>query len=158
MIGSGALERSLAKFKAAWPRVKIGDETVRAYIWGLHDLPELEVEETIEYAIRTCTFPPTIAELRALYAERILGLPDPGHALELVEAHVAAGDLALGLPGPVKRALKALGGSWSWRQAENPSVMRAHFLKLYEEFRRQAILEVTAPRAIEPRSVPELTT
>jgi hypothetical protein len=48
------------------------------------------------------------------------------------------------LPVPVRRALDALGGCRGWRDAD-ASVVRGQFRRLYEEFRADAVREVTDP-------------
>lgn len=81
---------AVARFAASWPRVTLGPAAADALVTGLSDLPADEVEFAIEYARRTMTFPPAIAEIRQIIAEHRLLLPEPGEALELVQRYVAA--------------------------------------------------------------------
>lgn len=43
------------------------------------------------------------------------------------------------LPGPAQRAYDLLGGSWTVRTTTEPGILRAQFLKAYDEFRREEI-------------------
>jgi hypothetical protein len=128
----------MGTFAAAWPRQQLGPATIAVYVEALHDLPLDEVEAAMRTAIRMMRFPPTISELRGLIVDRQLGHPDAGAALELVEAAAAGTGSYSTLPEPAQRAVKAMGGMFSWRAAENPGIQRSQFLKLYDEFRQEA--------------------
>jgi hypothetical protein len=92
--------------------------------------------EAVRDLIRTKDFWPTISEIRTAVAERQLGLPSALGAWELVTS--ATQDRSQ-LPKAVVRALEAVGGSWGLKTTDNLGVTRAHFMRYYEEARRDAV-------------------
>lgn len=142
-------QQLLADLACAFPRHPIKPETFRVYLRELADLPPAALEAACRELIRTSEFFPTVRAIREAAVERLLGLPGEAEALAQVEAradwfkdaeHEREGDPPDVHPR-VKEALDHVGGFYAFRTAENPSVVRGQFLRLYRELRERDLRE-----------------
>lgn len=125
----------------AW-RDSFSARRMEVYVEHLADLDGEAVLAAVNLLVKSSQFPPTVSEIRTVVATARTNYPTPGVALELTERAVMEGKTRQ-LPAPARRALDLLGGSYSWKTTETPSIMRSQFLRLYEEFARaetQAII------------------
>lgn len=150
----------LNTLRLAYPRDAIPVETYGLYGRLLLDLPLDAVAAAVDDCICTSRFFPSLHDLRAAAAERMLGLPNEAAALAQVEARAAWGrdrDGDAPVVDPlVKEALEHVGGFHGYRHAEKPAVFRGQFLNLYREMRAAAIheLQVRRPAQITPGAAP----
>lgn len=109
---------------------------MRVYSEALADLEPAAVDVAVAALIKTSRFFPTVAEIRERVGEQKLGLPTPAEAWMM-----ACGDLKRDDPsGLMHRAKHAVGGEWAFRTSENPTALRAQFLRIYEDLRDRQIL------------------
>jgi hypothetical protein len=117
-------------------------ERMMIYVEHLADIPTGALEAGVNRMIATRQSPwfPTVAEIRAAVLD--YELPNEAAALEQVEARVR-----LGVESPlhplVKRALDLVGGVYSYRTAEEPTVIRGQFLRLYRSLREDAVQDAS---------------
>lgn len=135
------------ELRHAFPRQELTAGTLTVYVRELADLPVGVVELTVRELIRTCVFFPTVAELRAAAAERMMALPDEHDALAQVHARQewARGSRLNDAPElhpAVEEAVRAIGGWHAFRSADRPEIVRAQFLKVYRENRARAVRDV----------------
>lgn len=105
------------------------------YAEALADLDPQAVDAAVASVIKSSRFFPTIAEIRERVGERTLGLPTPAEAWML-----ACGDMTWPEPCPlVRKAKQAVGGEWAFRTSENPTALRAQFLRIYEDLRDRQV-------------------
>jgi len=131
--------RALAHLKDAFPNAKITEGTFRVYLDHLDDLPQEGVEKAAYRIVDTQDWFPTIRQIREAVIEETLALPSEVEALAQVEAggrlHIVVGN-----------ALAMIGGKYAWRTAEEPTVLRGQFLKLYRQERERVIQEAMIGR------------
>jgi hypothetical protein len=133
---------------ASYPSASIPAETVKAYARLLSDLDPAELEPVVLHQVATSRFFPTVAELRQAVSERRLALPTREDAWARVSA--SKDDVPIGeLTEPERAALEHVGGRFGIRSSEEPSILRAQFLKAYDAERRRAV-EVENVTAIAP--------
>lgn len=132
----------IAALAAAYPRQRLEPATIQIYAAALDDLDARAIEDAVRYIVRTSRWFPTVAEIRETVAERTLRLPSPAAAWETVQTAQGRAGIQ---GGPVERALRAVGGTWALRTTENPTALRAQFLRVYGEFRDEAVREIVAP-------------
>jgi len=133
----------LTLLKAAWPDKTIEAETLTAFAAGLEDLPSQAVFNAAKRAVRTVTFFPAVAELRALAADEALGIGPAEVAWEEVRQQLQRVG-RYGIPefsNPVTaQAVTTLG--WmticDW-DMDTIGVLHAQFGKMYEANRRQLL-------------------
>jgi hypothetical protein len=142
----------------AFPRNAIRPGTVRIYVANLEDIPSKTLEAAVTELIKTSEFFPTVRAIREVAVERTLALPTEEEALSQVEARIGwrqLDELTRGEPptvhADVKVALDHVGGFFAFRAAENPTVLRGQFLKIYRDLRAQRVRagQVGGPLAIE---------
>jgi hypothetical protein len=144
---------SLALLRGAYPNATITAETVQAYEAALADLDAQDVFGAVTALVKESQFMPTIAEIRQVVAERKLALPTPTEAW--VEAQGRANGTWDKPRHPlVHKAIQAVGGTYSIKTSENPSITQSQFLKHYNELRRELLTQFV--RTGELPTLPEL--
>ena len=133
----------IAILKAAYPRQPVEDATASVYATMLEDLDPRAAVEAVQRHIATCTYFPSIAEIRKGAAEKSCGAPTAAEAWDEVLravsrygrnrapkwSHVA-----------VENAVNGVG----WQaicDSSDQMADRAHFFKLYSETRTAAVTE-----------------
>lgn len=127
-----------AALKAAYPRQEVDEATLAIYAESLLDLDYPAAQRTVHGLIRTSRFFPTIAEVRTAWAEHELGVPSAGAAWEQASNRWPVTNPV------VRRALELVGGSYAIRTSENPVAIRAHFMRVYDDLRREAVNAVAS--------------
>lgn len=116
---------------AAYPQVALREQTEETYIRWLLDLDPGVVSRAIEDLIASSAVLPTIAEIRHAAMEETVGVPTAlGAWVSLMEREGELHDLT-------KQVVKLFGGTWGIRTSAEPSITRAHFLKVYEAERER---------------------
>lgn len=146
---------SLAVFRAAYPNAVINDETIDAYEAALRDLDPQDLGDAVAALVKESRFMPTIAEIREVVAEHKLALPSATEAWG--EAQARSFGTWSGPRHPlVHQAIQTMGGTWSIKTSENPSIMQAQFLKAYKELRADLVRQfVRTGRMPEMPELPE---
>lgn len=134
----------IANLARAYPRQAITAEALTLYVQHLADIPDGMLADIGREWIRTERFFPTIAELRALAAERALSLPTDEQALAQVTARIAWGRDAMDADPPdvhplAVAAVRAVGGYPAFRASEKPEVITGQFLRFYRDARAAAL-------------------
>jgi len=133
---------AIAILRAAFPRAEFPDKTIQLYGRLLADLDPAAVTRAVERLIKGSEFLPTIHSIRREVAEETLGLPMPEEAWDIA----LSGSLRAA-PPEVRAATDAVGGRWARLHSDNPTTVRAQFLKSYGERRRTIIEEFVGARA-----------
>lgn len=130
---------------AAFPQRNIEEDTIRVYTISLLDLDYHAAEKAVMDEIATCTFFPSIAEIRRAVAEAELKMPSAEEAW--IEAREAARRYSPYDKSPVefscpavRKAAEAIG----WHTLlydENRVAVAAQFRKTYEAIREREILD-----------------
>lgn len=122
---------------AAFPATQTRDETFGLYVRFLLDLDYRAAKEGIDELISVSTEMPTIAAIRRYVIEDELQIPTPA------EAWISVSDTSRKheLHKLATQARELLGGSWAIRTSDQPSIMRAQYLKLYDELRERALVD-----------------
>lgn len=148
-LGSQTLNELLIDLAEAYPkqRAQFGPATFKVYLEDLSDLPIEAVEAATKNLRRSSDWFPTINQIREQAAEIALGLPGEATALAQIEQRMrwARGNRDETPPElhPVaKEALDLVGGAFAFKSADEPSVIRGQFLRLYRDLRVQAIREM----------------
>lgn len=146
----------LAICSAAFPHISITKETVAVYAEMLADLEFSSTQRALKRVLATSQFFPTIAAIRDAYAA-VTGIKPP--STDEAWAEVIRAVRAIGVNGmptwshpTVQTTVAALG----WREicmSENQSIIRAHFIKLYESASK-ATVELALPKNAR-RALPE---
>lgn len=146
------LAAALTLLRDAYPKQPFGERAIVVYAEQLADLDETEVYLAVQRLVRTEVRAATIAEIRREVAENTLALPSAEDAWEMVLRNaVERGGNPL--PDVVRRSLKAVGGPWIVRHAENPGTIYAQFRKHYEGARERAIREMAVGEPIRPEQL-----
>jgi hypothetical protein len=132
---------AIAILRAAYPGKGFPDKTVELYGRMLGDLDPGAVTRAVERLIYGSEFLPTIHAIRREVAEEALGLPTPEEAWDIA----LTGSLLQAAP-EVRNAVDAVGGRWALLHSDNPTTVRAQFLKSYGERRRNAVAEFTGAK------------
>lgn len=179
----------LAVLKAAFPRQVVELETVKVYASFLADLEWDVAEAAVRQLVSRSRFFPTIAEIREAVSEQLCNLPSEVAAWEQAIAFVRAprptvrcplacddgilgdgtcpgcqGNGTISQPPPplqpeVQRALDFIGGTWTVRQGDNLSVLRAQFRDAYRSIRAETVTAVaTSPNLLTSAERPQLMT
>lgn len=132
----------------AFPRPALDDARVRVYLEELADLDPAVLAAAVRTLIRTRTsdWLPAVGAIREVAAELVLALPSEEDALAQIAARIAwtrepeadRGERPEVHP-VVARAVAAVGGFHALRTAENASVVRGQFGRLYREARGAAV-------------------
>lgn len=122
-------KRLVGRLIAAFPQTPMREQTASLYTKYLGDLDREATEAAVDDLIADATEFPTIAEIRRTVIDAELHLPTPLEAWQSVsvkgnEIHPLA-----------KQICDLFGGTWTIRNADEPTIMRAQFLKAYGERR-----------------------
>lgn len=135
----------LADLATAFPHDKVSIETLRLYKRELADLPADVLEAAVRETMRTSRRFPSLADLRSVAAEYLLGLPTESEALASVERRLAWVRDKTGEKPPVHplvlEAAEHIGGMSTFRSTDAPSVIRGQFLNIYRDLRSRAVRE-----------------
>lgn len=134
---------------AAAYRLDLGAETATLYAAQLEPFDAHETADAIQALISVEERFPSIARIRREIGDRRAMLPSPIEAWQLVVQGAAP------LPQPVREARDAIGGPWAIRTHDQPSILRAQFIKAYEEIRAHTVIQATEDAA---RGLPPGTT
>ena len=118
---------------AAFPQTTIREDTVSIYTKYLGDLDREATEAVVDVLIADATIFPTIAEIRRTVVDSELHLPTPLEAWKSVSAR---GEEIHPL---TKEICDLFGGTFTIRNADEPTIMRAQFLKAYSERREETL-------------------
>jgi hypothetical protein len=146
---------AIAILRAAFPRSDFPDKTVELYGRLLDDLDPAAVGRAVERLIYGSDFLPTIHAIRREVAEETLGLPRLEEGWDIA----LRGSLLTAAP-ELRAAVDAVGGRWALMHSDNPTTVRAQFLKSYGERRRNTIEEFTGAKTSLglPRATEQLST
>ncbi len=141
--------RLVALLKAAWPRQELAPETIRLYAEMLVDLDADAAGAAVREAMTSSRFFPSIAEIRQLVAERHANLPPAAEAWEEVVRGMRQAsydcqgwrDYPRWTCEPIKRAVDAI-GLYELCNTDNLPTVRAQWLRLYEQFRAEAVARI----------------
>lgn len=138
----------LQELANAYPRQAVPDATVMVYLRALADVPPADLERAVLALIRESRWFPAVSEILERVAELALALPSEPDALAQIESrmrwarlpeHERGDD-----PGPtvhplVRETLDRVGGWHTFRNAEDATVIRGQFGRLYRDLRASAI-------------------
>lgn len=163
------ISRLIAVIMHTWPNHRIDDPEVAIHAWSmvLAEVPYPVASEALaQYMREGHEFAPNAGLLYQIVLDMTDALPNAGDAWTLVQLRIKAtypGHTApeWDAPFPVRQATQAMGGVHVLRMSENPMADRAHFIKLYSEYRKRAAREVNigwllehGAQALEPGFVP----
>lgn len=136
----------LQELANAYPRQAVPDATVMVYLRALQDVPPAELERAIRALIRESRFFPAVSEILERVAELALALPSEPDALAQIEARMRWARLPEREQGDppvvhplVLEALARVGGWHTFRNAEDATVIRGQYGRLYRDLRASAI-------------------
>lgn len=138
---------AIAILSVAYPGKRFPDKTAELYGRLLSDLDPVAVTRAVERLIKGSEFVPTIHAIRREVAEEALALPTPEQAWDIA----LSGSLKAA-PREVREATESVGGRWALLHSDNPTTVRAQFLRSYQERRRTCVEEFIGAR--EPRELP----
>jgi hypothetical protein len=135
--------RLVERLSFAYPQNRISDETSSFYARYLVDLEAAAGSEAVDDLILDSRELPTIAEIRRRVIEKDVKLPTALEAWASIVGQKPSGEAVESSP-LVREVCNLFGGSYTIRNSESPTIMRAQFLKAYgerrdEELRRQNI-------------------
>jgi hypothetical protein len=134
---------AIAAIQVAFPGRTFPDATAELYGRLLADLDAAAVNRAVERLLKGDDFLPTIHRIRREVAEEALALPSPEEAWDMC----LRGDLRR-CPPEVREAMDAVGGRWAILRSDNPTTVRAQFLKSYNERRANVVNEYIGARAL----------
>jgi hypothetical protein len=130
--------RLVERLLAAYPQAQAAENTRSFYAHYLLDLDAVAASEAVDDLILDSTTLPTIAEIRRRVIEKDVELPTALEAWasvverptgrETVEMHPLA-----------REVCNLFGGSYTIRNSDQPTIMRAQFLKAYDERRDEEL-------------------
>ncbi len=132
---------AIAAIQVAFPGRAFPDTTAELYGRMLADLDPAAVNRAVERLLKGDDFLPTIHRIRLEVAEEALGLPTPEEAWDMA----TRGKLNAA-PPEVCDAADSVGGRWAIMRSDNPTTVRAQFLKSYTERRRNVVNEYIGAR------------
>ena len=132
---------AIAAIQVAFPGRAFPDTTAELYGRLLADLDGAAVNRAVERLLKGDDFLPTIHRIRVEVAEEALALPSLEEAWDMC----FRGELRH-CPPEVREALEAVGGRWAILRSENPSTVRAQFLRSYKERRENVVSEYIGAR------------
>lgn len=148
-MSSPSLASLLADLRHAFPNPSIDQARLDLYLRELADVPLPVLAVAVRTAIRGGDYFPRISELRRLAAEHVLALPSEDEALRQVYARQEWGrrdEADRGDPPPihplVKEALDLVGGWAAFRTADEPTILRGQYLRIFREMSARAVRDV----------------
>ncbi len=135
--------RLLERLRFAYPQARVSEETSSFYARYLADLDPAAASEAVDDLILDSVTLPTIAEIRRRVIEKEGALPTALEAWASIVGSKPSGEI-VALAPLVREVCNLFGGSYTIRNADQPTIMRAQFLKAYaerrdEELRRQNV-------------------
>jgi hypothetical protein len=115
----------------------------------LRDLDRSRTRDAIEALIASSTTLPSIAEVRRLVLEAQHQVPTA------TEAWVSVNERGSELHELTREVVLTFGGVYNIRTSDEPRIMRAQFLKTYEEFRERHLRTLNATSYRSAQAVPE---
>ena len=132
---SSEAAKIMAILRGAFPSATVTQQTVEIYERMIMDLTYEEAHLAVLEHVASHNYFPTIAEIRQKAAQRIIGAPSAGAAMERLHA----GQKAKDIHPLVVRALSLCGGRWEMEKTTNATAWRSQFRKAYEELVNEAI-------------------
>lgn len=136
----------LQELANAYPRQAVPDATVMVYLRALADVEPADLQRAVLALIRESRFFPAVSEILERVAELALALPSEPDALAQIEVRMRWArqpdreSVAMPVVHPlVLEALDRVGGWHSFRNAEDATVIRGQFGRLYRDLRASAI-------------------
>lgn len=145
--------------KDAFHWYPLPEKALAWYAVELSDIPPAVLEQAIREVIRTETkYFPSIGLIRSVAAARMLALPSPTGALAQVQARITWAKTVdeeersepPEVHPTVKQALELVGGYGAFRTAEESTIVRGQFLRLYKELREDTLHDAAAGRLALP--------
>jgi hypothetical protein len=140
-------QRLVATLAAAYPRTPLPPETIKVYVSAISTLAADETENAIRRLIFLRRFLPSIAEVVCAVVEARLGLPSP------VEAWRHVNESSVGLTDPERAAMRHVGGAYAIRTTDRPDVVRAQFLRAYEQERDRVVADAVEGLAVTTEAI-----
>jgi hypothetical protein len=128
------LAETIGLLRAAFPRQDFPPVSVQVYARALKDLDPALVQQAVVRLCQREDWLPSIAKIRRECAEVALRLPSVTEAWLMAQTPVGRA----GAPPPVKAAVEAVGGPYSFRIADAEQLER-RFQKAYRELREAEI-------------------
>ncbi len=130
------------------------DDVITAWEFALAELPYDAAAAAIKVHMKESPFFPAPSEIYQRVIDQTGALPSGGDAWGMVQARLSAAYLGYpastwDAPYPVRQAVTAMGGMHQLRMSENPMADRAHFIRFYEDIRKQAARNVDIAALIE---------
>jgi hypothetical protein len=122
----------------AFPQTQITETTGAFYARYLADLDVRAAKAAVEELIIDSPTMPTIAEIRRSVIERDVKLPTALEAWTAIVGKRPDGDASEMHP-LVREVCNLFGGAYTIRNASEPTIMRAQFLKAYAERRDEEL-------------------
>lgn len=137
--------RVVAILEGSFPNFPTKPQTVAAYHLALDDLPCEAVQAAVREALRTLKFFPTPAELRAIVADKLLGLPTAEEAWGEVAAQIRECGVyrtPAWSCAAVQAAVRAIGyRNLCMTEIDDLPGQRAHFYRTFDAYRERALKE-----------------
>lgn len=124
-------EHAVQTLLDAFPQVALRERTASIYIEWVRDLDREQVEEAVGVLIASSITLPTVAEVRRLVLESQFDVPTAE------QAWISVNERGNQLHDLTKEVVRSFGGVYNIRTAEEPSIIRAQFLKAYEAARER---------------------
>jgi len=135
--------RLVERLLVAYPQARVSEDTCALYARYLLDLDAAAASEAVDDLILDSPTLPTIAEIRRRVIETGVELPTALEAWASIVGTRTGGE-PVEISPLVREVCNLFGGSYTIRNSEQPTIMRAQFLKAYaerrdEELRRQNV-------------------
>jgi len=142
-MDASAANRLVERLLLAYPQTRVSEETSSFYARYLVDLDAGAASEAVDDLILDSPMLPTIAEIRRRVIEKDVELPTALEAWASIVGKQSSGETVEMSP-LVREVCNLFGGSYTIRNSDQPTIMRAQFLKAYaerrdEELRRQNV-------------------
>lgn len=131
------LPAAIALLAGAYPAQAFPEDSARIFARLLADVPERPLLEAVEYLARVQPFRPSVAEIRLRVARKQLALPTAAQAYDKIFVSEP-------LPNFAAEIVKSMGGRWGFRIADNSSILRAQFVREYDQAAARLVEEAAA--------------
>jgi hypothetical protein len=122
----------------AFPLVELRERTVDVYVRWLADLDYTRANEAVAVLIASATSLPTVAEIRRMVVEEEHPVPTAA------EAWISVNQRGAKMHELAKEVAHSFGGVYNIRTSDEPRIVRAQFLKSYEEVRERHLRALNA--------------